>query len=253
MMLSAVVLTKNEEKNIERCLKSLSFCDEIIIIDDYSTDKTIDLARKYNVKIVEHSLNDDFASQRNFGLKQASGEWVLFIDADEEVVKELAEEIKHKINDTPDIKITGYYIKRRDWWWGKELKHGEVKTLREIGLLRLMRKNSGKWEGRVHEEFKISGKTLLLNSFINHYPHPTVKVFLEEVNRYSSIRAKELIAQGKTGSILEIIFYPFGKFLLIYFIKLGFLDGPVGFAYAFFMGFHSFLVRAKAYQYSKLK
>src|SRR3990167_11562432 len=92
-MISAVVLTKNEEKNIERCINSLLWCDEIVIIDDYSEDETINKIKNAKVKIFQRKLNGDFAGQRNFGLEKASGEWVLFVDSDEEVSRELREEI----------------------------------------------------------------------------------------------------------------------------------------------------------------
>ncbi len=179
----------------------------------------------------------------------ARNDWVLFLDADEVITNELKKEtLKLKEND-----YNSYYIKRRDYWWGRELKYGETSKARNLGIIRLVKKNSGKWFGKVHEEFRSTGKVGQLKNFINHYPHPTVKDFLEEINFYSSLRAKELQAQGKNVNILEIIFYTFGKFILTYFIKLGFLDGPAGFAYAFFMSFHSFLVRAKMYQLTKLE
>jgi hypothetical protein len=108
----------------------------------------------------------------------------------------------------------------------------------------------------VHEEFKVTSYELRVTSlkgYLNHYPHPTVKEFLQEVNFYSTLRAKELFAQGKKTGIFAILFYPLGKFILTYFLKMGFLDGPPGFAYAFFMSFHSFLVRVKLYQYDLKK
>ncbi|OGK56878.1 hypothetical protein A3I50_05150 [Candidatus Roizmanbacteria bacterium RIFCSPLOWO2_02_FULL_37_9] len=277
--LTAIILTKNEEKNIERCLKSVDFCDEVIVVDDFSEDKTVELVNKVfkvhkvdkDYKVFQRKLNNDFAMQRNFAMEKASGEWVLFIDADEEVTQELKNEISRVIlnsflraqdysliqdlNQIPNQvrnDIGAYYLKRRDFWWGRELNYGETSKVRQVGLIRLIRKNSGKWEGKVHEEFRIKNSELkikLLNNFINHYPHQNVKEFLEEINFYSTLRAREMRGQGKNSNIFEIIFYPLLKFLLTYIIKLGFLDGSAGFAYAFFMSFHSFLVRAKLYQH----
>lgn len=245
MKLSAVVLTKNEEKNIERCLKSLDFCDEIIIIDDYSEDDTLKKIQnlKHKIQIFQKKLNNDFAAQRNFGLSKASGQWILFIDADEEVTDELKSEIQNLKS-----KNEAYFIKRRDYFWGRELKHGEVSQIRQIGLIRLIRKNSGRWMGNVHEVFHTAKNIGQLESFLNHYPHPTLKEFINDVNRYSDIRSEELFNQGTKTNIFEIIFFPFGKFIYNYFLNLGFMDGPAGFTYAFMMSFHSFLVRAKLYQ-----
>ncbi|OGK10055.1 hypothetical protein A2767_00290 [Candidatus Roizmanbacteria bacterium RIFCSPHIGHO2_01_FULL_35_10] len=288
MKITVVILTKNEEKNIERAIKSVQFCNEIIIIDDYSSDKTLDIVYKVLKvhKVFQRKLNNDFAGQRNFGMTKAKNEWVFFLDADEEVSDELQNEIKSihrnfqfpispstssgsrvksrdnfqsnpesKILNSKDTEVAAFYIKRRDFFWGEELKYGETMKLRNQGIIRLFNKGSGRWEGKVHEVYKLKSQISNVKTFhnyLNHFPHQTVKEFLEEVNFYSSLRAKELLVQGKSSNIFEIIFYPLGKFLLTYFVKLGFLDGVQGFVYAFFMSFHSFLVRTKHYQYSKL-
>src|SRR3990167_4800317 len=175
MKISAVILTKNEEKNIQRALKSVDFCDEIIIIDDYSTDNTLKKLKTQNskVKIFKRELNLDFSQQRNFGMGKCKNNWILFIDADEEVSNELQKEIIslfHNSSDKPPLKSppyqggekgeVAYYIRRRDFFWGRELKWGETKKIRDIGLIRLMRKGSGKWEGKTHEEFKVKSERL---------------------------------------------------------------------------------------------
>ena len=257
MKLSAVVLTKNEGKNIERCLKSLDFCDEIVVVDDFSTDKTVEQVHKVckAIKFIKYSirqrkLNNDFAGQRNFGLSKTNNEWVLFVDADEEVSEELKKEIVSLFHGFI-VKENAFYIKRRDYFWSKELKYGEVRHIRQIGLIRLVRRNSGKWMGSVHEVFHTARKVGQLNGFLNHYPHPSLKEFINDINYYSSIRAEELFNREINTNVLEIIFFPFGKFIYNYFLNLGILDGSVGFTYAFMMSFHSFLVRAKLYQLTR--
>ena len=259
MKISAVVLTKNEEKNIGRCLKSLDFCDEIIIVDDYSTDNTKnqiskikDQNDKLNIKIFEKHLNNDFAEQRNFGMKKTNNDWVLFIDADEEVTKELTGEIVKLLN-SYIVKENAFYLRRRDYFWNQELKFGEVRQIRQMGLIRLIKKNSGIWMGTVHEVFHTAKNVSRLNSFLNHYPHQTLKEFINDINKYSSIRVEELFNKGIKTNIFEIIFFPIGKFINNYFFNLGFFDGPAGFTYAFMMSFHSFLVRAKLYQLTNKK
>ncbi len=247
--ITAIILTKNEEKNIEDCIKSVEFCDEIIVIDDKSVDATVSIAKKYDVKVVERDLNDDYASQRNAAVSETKHDWILYVDADERIVDSLREEIIATVPKTP---FSAFYIRRRDWWWNHELKYGEVRKARSTGLIRLIKKGSGRWEGTVHEEYKTQQTVGRLTHFLDHYPHPTVSDFLHEINTYSTLRARELLSANKITSIYEIIAYPFFKFILVYFVYLGFLDGPAGFAYAFLMSFHSFLVRVKLYQYQNL-
>lgn len=246
--ITAILLTKNEEHTIEACIDSVSFCNEVIVLDDNSTDQTVEIAKKHNAKIITRSLHGDYAGQRNNGLEQAKNDWILFVDADERVSSELQKEIVT----LSEKEASAYYIPRRDYFWGKELTYGEVQKVRTKGIIRLVKKGSGKWHGAVHEEFQTDQKVKKLHSFINHYPHPTLKEFIHEVNIYSTLRAKELQSQGKKSSVFSIIAFPFFKFLLVYILYRGFLDGPAGFAYAFLMSFHSFLVRAKLYQYTKL-
>jgi len=255
--LTAVVLVKNEEENvINRCLKSVGFCDEIIMINDASSQKLEVKSQKYNSKFKSffRKLNGDFAGQRNFGMEKATNDWILFVDADEEVTDELKQELQNLIRQNFQFSIfnfQSFYIRRRDFFWGHEMKYGETMKARNRGIIRLIKKGSGQWQGKVHEEYKLATRNSQLvtsKNFLNHYPHPTVKEFIQSVNFYSSLRAEELYKQGKKTNILQIIFYPLLKFKLTYFLKLGFLDGPAGFAYSFFMSFHSLLVRLKLYQ-----
>jgi glycosyltransferase involved in cell wall biosynthesis len=240
-MVSVVILTKNEEKNIEGCLESVAWCDEKIIIDDHSIDKTVDIAKKKGAKVLSHAMHNDFSEQRNYGLSKASGDWVLFIDADERVSSALWYEIMQHTSESLDD-YAGFYIKRLDTMWGKVLRHGETGN---IVLLRLAKKNTGKWEGKVHEQWKIQGKTLLLKNPLDHYPHPAVSEFLREINFYTDLRAEELFRRKVKSHWLSILAYPKAKFVLNYFFKGGFLDGLAGFVFALMMSFHSFLVRSK--------
>ena len=240
-MLTVIVLTKNEEKNIGDCLDSLSWCDEKIVIDDHSQDTTVEIAKKKGAKVFSRLMNNDFAEQRNYGLGKAKGDWVLFVDADERVSSALWYEIMQQTSETIDDYV-GYYIKRQDAIWGKTLKHGETGN---ITLLRLAKSGSGEWEGSVHERWKVNGKTLLLKNHLDHFPHPTVAEFLQEINFYTDLRAKELYKKKIKAHWLSILAYPKAKFVLNYFLRAGFLDGLPGFMFAMLMSYHSFLVRSK--------
>lgn len=240
-MLSGAIIIRNEEKMITDAIKSLAFCDEIIVVDDNSNDNSVKIAKQKGALVYTHSRNGNFSGLRNYALEKAKGDWILFIDADEEVSPELANEIIEVIKDD---EYAGYMIKRTDIWWGKEIRHGEAG---KSALLRLIKKDMGKWSGKVHEVLETHGETGTLKHALLHKPHQTLAEFIQHINDYSTLRAEELYEQKVKSSLFQIITYPSGKFLVNYFLKLGFLDGPQGFVYAFMMSFHSFLVRSKLY------
>lgn len=241
--ISAVILTKNEEKNISDCIDTLSFCAEIIVIDDNSNDKTTLLAKKKGARVFIHDLEGDFSKQRNYGLSKAQEEWVLFIDADERVSKELADEIYQQTSQFL-TQSTAFRFKREDVMWGKRLRHGEVG---KMFLVRLIKKGKGEWIGKVHETLQTLGDVQTLKNPLYHYPHDNIRDFLKQINIYSSLRAQELIDKKTRVNFLAIIFYPLSKFLLNYVVKMGFRDGTAGIVHAMMMSFHSFLVRSKVW------
>lgn len=245
MKLTGVVLTKDEERDIKDCLDSLRFCDEVLVIDDYSQDKTVEIAQNLGAKVHQRSLANDFAAQRNFGLKKAKGEWVLFLDADECISKELATEMleKFKVDN-----VNGYYLNRLDYFKEKTLKRGETGTIR---LLRLANRRSGAWKRSVHEVWDIKGNKGQLRNPITHQPHRNYSDFVKNVNNYSSLHAEENKKEGKSSSMFKIIFFPAIKFLQNWILKLGFLDGTHGFVSATTMSFHSFLSWSKLWLIQK--
>ena len=234
-MVSVVVLTKNEACYIERCLRHLTWCDEIIVIDDFSTDKTVAIAKKFGAKIFKRRLNGNFSDQRNFGIKKAKGEWILFIDADEEVTGELSLEIKAKILKKD---IRGFLINRKDVFLGKKMKGGEWGS---AWLLRLGRKNSGQWARAVHESWRIEGNVVKLTSPLLHSAHPDLFSFIQKINVYAKLHAKSNFLEVKRSNLLKIIFIPPAKFIYNFVLKRGYKDGVHGVVYATLMSFHSFL------------
>lgn len=234
-MISAIVLTKDNEKTVKRCLECLLWVDELIVIDDYSSDKTVSIARKCKAKVFKRRLIGNFAAQRNFGLTKAKNKWILFIDSDEFVTENLKDEILLKI--TSDKKINGYRIPRADFWLGRNLKHGENNTK----IIRLARKGKGRWKLAVHEVWQINGKLGTLKQKIIHYSHPNISSFISKIGGYSNLHAKQNKKLGKTNSLLRVLVMPLARFVVDYKFKLGFLDGVHGFVTASIMSFHSFL------------
>lgn len=240
-MISAVILTKNEEINIKDCILSVDFCDEVIVVDDCSTDKTVKIAKELGAIIFEHKLDGDFSQQRNFGLSKAQGDWILFLDADERISKELKEDIVFAAKNNNEVK--GYYFKRNDYFINKWLKHGETAG---VNILRLGQKGLGVWKRKVDEIWDINEETDYFDNPLKHYSHLNLDDFLTSINERSTLNAQQFFEQGIKNSFFDW-FKPLGKFIDNYFFRLGFLDGIHGFVFAVLMSFHSFLVRGKLY------
>lgn len=238
--ITGVILTKNEGKNIRQAIQSLGFCSHILVVDDESTDDTVKIAKKLGARVVIHPLEKNFAAQRNYTLSQVKTSWILFLDADEVVPDELAQEIQKMIANPSGV--AGYNIRRQDYFCGRLLRFGETGN---ISFIRMARKGKGKWEGSVHEEWNIDGEVGYLKNPLHHAPHSSISSFLKKINWYTDILAEEWKDRGKVVHVWEILVNPAAKFISNYILKLGFLDGTSGFIMAMMMSFHSFLVRAK--------
>jgi len=248
-MISVVVLVKNQSEQLEQCLSSLTWCDEIIVVDDNSTDSSQSVAQKMGARVFQRGLNNNFSEQRNFGIKQAKNQWVLFVDADEIVSSALAKEIHEHVSQFLPT-VNGFYLKRTDYLWGKALRHGEVG---EKKIVRIGKKGKGEWVGSVHEQWRIFGEIGTFQNELLHYPHQSVREFVTEVNTYTSLRARELHAKNIKYPAIAVLLYPCGKFLFNYLLKRGYQDGVRGLIVAIMMSFHSFLVRGKLWQEWKAK
>ncbi len=235
-MISAIIIAKDEEKVISRCIESLSWCKEIIVIDNNSSDKTAQLAKQLGVKVYTSDIQNDFAKLRNFALTKTTNTWALFIDADEVVSPELASEINNL--KLADNNYDGFCVHRTDFWHGKEIKYGETGQAK---FLRLAKVRASKWRRAVHENWSVEGEVFTLKNPIFHYPHPTLSEFLKDINFYSTLHAEANFKEEKRSNILKILSLPILKFINNYFLKLGFLDGLEGFVIASFMSLHSFL------------
>jgi len=243
-MLSVVVLAHNDENSIGKTFESIKWADEIIVIDDGSSDNTKNISEKYTDKIFTRLLNGDFSAQRNFGINKARGDWVMFVDSDEIVSHNLRLEIQEVLKIQALKGINGFFLKRKDFFLGRQLIYGETSKVR---LLRLARKGAGKWERPVHEIWKIKGRTEQLTSPILHNAHENLTVFINKINNYSTLNAFYLFNNGVRVRKTDILLYPIAKFILNYIIKKGFLDGTHGFIMAMIMSLHSYLTRAKLY------
>lgn len=245
--LSVTIITLNEEKKIESCLESLQNLDcEIIIVDSGSTDKTLEIGKKYGAKIFFRKF-DDFASQKNWAVSKCSNNWIFSIDADEVILKALAEEIKAAVKDN---EYSGFLIPRRNFILGGEIKHSRWSPDKHIWL---WKKNKGKWVGEVHEEVVVDGKVGELKIGKIHNQQETVSDFIRDNELYSSILSKKMFKEGIRFSLWRLFYDPLYEFVLRFFLKLGFLDGIRGFALAYLMAVYKVTVWIKVWELGRQK
>lgn len=224
LSLSVVIITLNEEANLARTLASVAWADEIVVLDSGSTDRTREVAESFHAKFFVQPWKG-FAAQKNSALAKASGEWILSLDADEEVEPALAEEVRDVLSADPSV--AGFWVPRKNFFLGRWMKHGGFYPDRK---LRLFRRGAGKFEDRmVHEDMRLDGAATLLKGNLLHNAYPTLESYIEHMNRYSSLGAEMAVAKRQRRfSLIDIVVRPKLTFLYNYVLRLGFLDGREG-------------------------
>jgi len=225
--LSAILITKNEEANIERCLRSVSWVDEIIVVDSRSTDRTVEIARDFGAKVFTPEWKG-FGPTKQYALEQAGGEWILSIDADEEVSFTLKNEIQQLLESDPPF--DGYAVPRKTQFLGKWILHSGWYP---DYVLRLFKKDSGCFtEALVHEQIEISGPTGRLHNSLLHYSYPTLENYIRKLDQYSTLGAQELLKAGKNFHAHHLVIKPPVKFFQKFVMQKGWRDGWEGFLIA---------------------
>jgi glycosyltransferase involved in cell wall biosynthesis len=241
--LSVTIIAWNEEERLRACLESVAWAEEILVIDAESTDKTVQVAREFTDKIWVRPW-PGFAEQKNFALDQATGEWVLSLDADERVTPELRERIGRivRANGPGD----GYSIPRKNIFWGAWVRHG---GLYPDYQLRLFRRAAGRFvDSAVHESVVVEGHVERLAEPLLHHSYRGLDDFVARSNRYSALAARDIVARGGRAGVLDLALRPLGRFLSMYVARGGFLDGWRGFVLAVLYANYVFLRVAKTWE-----
>lgn len=263
MSISVLILTLNEEENIERCLTSLNWCNDIVLLDSYSCDATEQIANKYSVRFIQRKF-DNYASQRNYGLKsiQYKNKWLLMIDADEEVPADLADDMQLVVDDN-ESEFSLYRMRRKDYFMGRWIKRSSGYP---TWFGRLMRIENAWIERDINEEFHTDGKVGFLQNHLNHYPfNKGLSEWLNKHNRYSSMEALHRLTNDKDKFnwsylmssdpqqrriIVKQLFYalpmrPVFTFLALYLVRGGLFEGKAGFVFSSLRAIYEFMIDIK--------
>ncbi|GAB4535109.1 MAG: glycosyltransferase family 2 protein [Thermodesulfovibrionia bacterium] len=241
-MLSVAIITHNEEKNIRDALESVEWANEIVVVDSFSNDRTVEICREYTDRVFSIEWSG-FANQKNMAISLTTMPWVLVLDADERVTEGLRDEIVSILKDKPEK--DGYYIARKNFFSGRWIRHGGWWP---DYTLRLFRRDKGRFEDReVHEAVKVDGEVGYLKNPLEHHTYKDINDFLKRMELYSSLSAKELYKNKRMANILDIIFRPPATFLRMLILQLGFLDGLYGIILAYLYSLYTYK------KYSKLR
>jgi glycosyltransferase involved in cell wall biosynthesis len=242
--LAVCVITLNEEDRIGDCLDSVSFADEVLVVDSGSTDRTVALAREKGARVLVRDW-PGYAAQKNFAQGEVGADWVLSVDADERVTPELAAEIRALLAAAPQG-LAGASLPRRTWYLGRWIRHGGWYPDRKV---RLVRRGRGRWEGEhVHERLIAEGAVRELRGDLLHYTYRNIADHLRTIDRFTTEAARGMMAHGARGAVAGMLVAPPLKFLRMYLLRGGFLDGSPGLICAVLGGYYVFLKHAKLWE-----
>jgi glycosyltransferase involved in cell wall biosynthesis len=243
---STVVITQNEEENLDRCLSSVApFSDEIVVVDSGSTDRTCEIARRYTKRVI-HQDWLGYGRQKQFALEQAGNEWVFSIDADEEVLPELRAEIE-----ALDFEKPGYFLPRRVWYLNRWILHGGWYP---GYVLRLFRKDMAHFSDEIlHERVELDGSAGHLRNPLAHYSYRDIGDHVAKINQFTSLAARQMQDRGRRAGATQLVLSPLFEFFRMYVLKRGFLDGSPGLVIAALHAHYVFLKYAKLWEMQRVR
>lgn len=243
--LTVIVPTYNEEANLRACLESVRFADELLVVDSFSTDGTTGIAREFGARIVQHEYVYS-ARQKNWAIPQAGNDWVLLVDADERVTPGLRAEILELLEKGPTQ--DGYWIYRANHFLGKRMRHCGWESDR---VIRLFRRDTARYQDRrVHAEIALPGPLPALHHPLEHHTFRSFGQYMERINRYSEWGAAQMYSEGRRAGPLTIFGRPIVRFLKMYIVKLGFLEGVHGLVLSMFGAFSVYLKYSRLWELS---
>ena len=238
--LSVTVIAWNEEERLRACLESVAWADDLVVIDSGSSDKTVAIAREFTDRVLFHAWTG-YGAQKNFAIGLCRGDWVLSLDADERVSEPLRAEIVATLAAEPAV--AGFLIPRQNFFQGELIHHGGWSPDYQ---LRLVRRGRGLYSERlIHESLQVEGPVGRLAGHLVHQSYRGIEDFVARANRYSELAARELAAAGRGGSLVDLLLRPVWRFLSMYVLRAGFLDGSRGLVLAALYAHYVFVRAAK--------
>lgn len=244
--LSVVIITKNEEGKIPKCLESIKWADEVIVVDGYSTDRTVEICEKFGAKVIQHGFEGDFGKERNIGTDAASGDWILQLDGDDVVTHELRNRIEEILNN--ERPYVAYKFHRKNFFLGHFMRYGGWYHY----YPHLYKKGFATYEGKVHHLLKVNSEIGVLEEAVEHYPFQNYEQFINRQNRYTSLEAKEMLDKDGVPDD-RIMKYnlkirPLKLFWKIYVKKMGFREGIYGLTFSVLYAWVHFIKWAKYWE-----
>jgi glycosyltransferase involved in cell wall biosynthesis len=249
---SAYMITFNNGRTVERALKSLHWVDEIVVVDSFSTDATVEIVKRYATRFEQRQW-PGFRDQYQYASDLCRHEWRLFIDADEEIASRLAEEMQSELSrnaERPETeRISGYQGHRRTFYLGRWIMHGGWVPDHEI---RLYHRDKGSWKGDLHAKVHVDGPEADFAHFYYHYTYADISDHIQTVDRYTTTAAEDMVRNGKRFSWYHLFGNPLVRFLREYLLKGGFLDGMPGFIVAVNSMYYVFMKHAKLWEVQRV-
>lgn len=247
--LSAIVTSFNEELNIKECLESVSFADEVLLVDSFSTDRTVELARQVpGVRLLQREYFGS-AAQKNWAMDQTTHPWILIVDADERVTPGLAREIVELLGSGPDASY--YSIRRRNLFLDRLIRHSGWSTDK---VVRLVRRGAARYpRRRVHADIEVGGPAPILENGLLHYTFRSLTQYLEKLHRYAEWGAADAYRKGRRAGAVELFLRPAWRFVRMYVFQAGFLDGRHGLVLCTLQAYGVFLKWAKLWEWRRFE
>jgi glycosyltransferase involved in cell wall biosynthesis len=244
--LSVYMITYNNARTVGRALESVKWADEIIVVDSFSTDKTAEICQKYTDKIFQRRW-PGHRDQYQYAADLTAHPWIMFVDADEEVSPELAEEVRRELGGGAE-EVDGFFVYRRTFYLGRWIRYGGWYP---DGEIRLYRRDKGRWEGGLHARVVVDGRVQPLKNLCHHYTYRDISDQIQTIDKYSRIAAEDMAQKGEKFSFFKLLCHPPFRFIKEYFFKSGFRDGLPGLVIIISTRYYVFIKYAKLWELTR--